>query len=213
MYNHIKDDLIKEQINDFYARITKEEVNNLYTSILDSYNKESHINKPHLGTCPQPLFRDEKFNIENWCSGQDIIREQLTENDICEPAHFVRWYYIETPEIAEGTDVSSMGVYTDAKTGETSLIENSILLEFYRRHTEPEIGIVANIYRHEEQTYIIINVIANDIEMYDNYVITWYKSRGRTESITKNGQLITMKEYIDLINILPKEFFNKQYWH
>ena len=37
------------------------------------------------------------------------------------------------------------------------------------------------------------------------YTIEWYKSRGRTDFIRKNGYDITLKEYIELCNILGVE--------
>ncbi|MDD2952511.1 MAG: hypothetical protein PHC95_05020 [Parabacteroides sp.] len=41
----------------------------------------------------------------------------------------------------------------------------------------------------------------------DTYVIEWYKSRGRTDRITKNKKPITLSEYVELLNILEIENF------
>lgn len=57
--------------------------------------------------------------------------------------------------------------------------------------------------RHNDQHYIQITLLADadGSESCDHYLITWYKSRGRTERIYKNGKLIRIGEYADLCNI------------
>lgn len=49
---------------------------------------------------------------------------------------------------------------------------------------------------HNEQTTFLI------FKDNDWYEISWYKSRGRTDSIKKNGEPIYIGEYIDLCNAL-----------
>lgn len=38
------------------------------------------------------------------------------------------------------------------------------------------------------------------ISGYDHYIMTWYKNRGRTEQIYKNGRPITLDEFVYLCN-------------
>ena len=37
---------------------------------------------------------------------------------------------------------------------------------------------------------------------HDFYTVNWYKQRGRTQSITKSGQPITLGEYVELFNLI-----------
>lgn len=55
-----------------------------------------------------------------------------------------------------------------------------------------------------DQTYVsIVTMTPGDLEpVFDQYLITFYKRRGRTELITKNGKPITLGEYIQLLNII-----------
>ena len=39
----------------------------------------------------------------------------------------------------------------------------------------------------------------------DMYIISWYKSRGRIDSFTVNGQLGTEEDYLELLNTLDIE--------
>lgn len=48
------------------------------------------------------------------------------------------------------------------------------------------------------------NIIHENNNHRTSYFIRWYKNRGRTEVILKNGYNITLKEYIELILILSK---------
>jgi len=64
-----------------------------------------------------------------------------------------------------------------------------------------------------DQWHIIISIICDETELYDSYVISWYKSRGRTEMITKNGVAININEYVDVLNKLEDMgFFNTEKW-
>ena len=61
--------------------------------------------------------------------------------------------------------------------------------------------------RHENQTYVIMNVITSDKDSADTYIVSWYKSRGCTEILTKNGHKITLNEYVGMLNTLEKAGF------
>lgn len=39
----------------------------------------------------------------------------------------------------------------------------------------------------------------------DFYIVSWYKSRGKTDYIGKNGHLVDLEEYIELVNTLFPE--------
>lgn len=68
-----------------------------------------------------------------------------------------------------------------------------------------EVHITANC-RYDSDNwsgYILIEPINNDT--YDLYTISWYKHRGRTDTIQKNGELITLDDYILLLNLLNIE--------
>jgi hypothetical protein len=51
-------------------------------------------------------------------------------------------------------------------------------------------------FRHDDQTTFLVFVKA------DWYEISWYKSRGRTDHIKKNGEPINLEDYIELCNLL-----------
>lgn len=51
-------------------------------------------------------------------------------------------------------------------------------------------------FQHDNQTTIFI------FTSNEWYEINWYKSRGRTDIIKKNGETIYLDEYIDLCNAL-----------
>lgn len=57
-------------------------------------------------------------------------------------------------------------------------------------------GYEIKYFIHSDQTTIFI---FTDTDWYE---ISWYKSRGRTDSIKKNGDPIYIDEYIDLCNAL-----------
>lgn len=59
------------------------------------------------------------------------------------------------------------------------------------------------MFKDDTWNSVIIDRVNNDL-----YYTTWYKSRGRTDKITKNGEIITLDEYIEILNILSdiKEF-------
>lgn len=93
---------------------------------------------------------------------------------------------------------------------------NHLLLNYYKDEDEDayeETIISSTIEFCSDQWYFIINIISVDSGLYDSYVITWYKSRGCTEMIAKNGNPITAAEYVDMLNILEESgFFIETNW-
>jgi len=45
-------------------------------------------------------------------------------------------------------------------------------------------------------------IVVMKSRLHDTYEISWYKNRGRTSSITKNGRLISLPDYVGLLNII-----------
>lgn len=89
----------------------------------------------------------------------------------------------------------------------------------YTHDQEDEYAPISITYIHSlitfnsDQWHIIINVINDEGETYDSYVVTWYKSRGCTEMITKNGNPITIEQYVSLLNDLETMgFFESANW-
>lgn len=54
---------------------------------------------------------------------------------------------------------------------------------------------------HDDQHYLQITPVNDNLGYCDHYFISWYKSRGRTERIYKNGRPIKIEEYAELCNI------------
>lgn len=48
-------------------------------------------------------------------------------------------------------------------------------------------------------------IIYKDKNTYNIYIEGWYKNRGRTEVLTKNGRDIELNDYLDIINILIQD--------
>lgn len=83
------------------------------------------------------------------------------------------------------------------------LMDNA--LEVWVDSDERTYGVLwSGCHYHDDQSYIIINVIINDDRTIrsDTYLISWYKSRGRTEVFNKNGAPITLIEYSELLRLL-----------
>lgn len=55
------------------------------------------------------------------------------------------------------------------------------------------------LFKDDTWTGVIIDRDNNDV-----YYISWYKSRGRTDKILKNGEPITLDEYLEILNILEE---------
>lgn len=70
---------------------------------------------------------------------------------------------------------------------------------------------VANWDYFDDQSYIQIVIRAYDERegewIFDQYLITYYKNRGKTDAIYKNGKLITLDEYIEILNIIESTGF------
>ena len=133
-------------------------------------NRIAAEKNPHIASEIKPLFnKNGTFNIHNWNSRQDIIRERLYEEDIL-------------------------------------YCENTLVIQEYEC-----LDILACIHCANDMWYIQIGIMDTDCD--DSYIIRWYKQRGCTEMISKNGKPITISEYTDLLNTLDQNgFFDAQNW-
>lgn len=69
---------------------------------------------------------------------------------------------------------------------------------------EPTVNLYIKYTREEDQHSVLI---VNDENFY---TLTWYKNRGKTELITRNGCVIAADEYVELVNILARsKYINK----
>lgn len=74
--------------------------------------------------------------------------------------------------------------------------------------------LTADIFHIGEQWFVTIDGMSSDKGLYFSYIITWYKDRGCTEMILKNGKPATIYEYTDLLNNLEYcNFYDKNNWH
>lgn len=66
-----------------------------------------------------------------------------------------------------------------------------------------------NWFNDQNYINIILHVYDERINKWilESYLITYYKNRGKTEVIYKNGKLITLDEYIELLNIIESTGF------
>lgn len=69
--------------------------------------------------------------------------------------------------------------------------------------------IATSAYFNDQQYY---NITLRHYEdgrewKFNQYLITFYKSRGSTEWISKNGQTINFNEYVELLNIIEASGF------
>lgn len=70
---------------------------------------------------------------------------------------------------------------------------------------------ISNYNWFNDQNYINITLHIYDERInkwiLESYLITYYKNRGKTEAIYKNGKLITLDEYIEILNIIESTGF------
>lgn len=146
-----------------------------YSTIMEKY----HSGQTCFGSAPKPMFINGFFNPDNWNSTQDIIRYGLAE--------------IISPNLAIHIDDGCLSPNDPVRKYARSLGVTEI---------DVDIHIDGYIKYYEDEWYVSFNIICPEIQLYDNYVTKWYKDRGCTEMITKNGRAITLPEYVDFLTIL-----------
>lgn len=74
--------------------------------------------------------------------------------------------------------------------------------------------IIAFYVYYEDDKYIFILIEPNtedDVKNVDSYIIKYYKNRGHTDYMMKNGRYITENEYVKLLNLLERAGFEFKY--
>ena len=97
--------------------------------------------------------------------------------------------------------------------GDSNIIRNYLYEINNKEHFSIDNGYVDIDYIwRDDETYAVINLTYisydgnEDITIEnDMYIISWYKSRGRIDSFTVNGQLGTEEDYLELLNTLDIE--------
>lgn len=62
------------------------------------------------------------------------------------------------------------------------------------------LDVIVNFNYYNEQAYGSVIVRSN--RYFDQYLFSWYKSRGTTEVALKNGRLMNENQYIELLKLL-----------
>ena len=95
-------------------------------------------------------------------------------------------------------------------------LDNPQLLEF--EEDDINYTILCDYHWIEDMKYIVITVVrdcydsnGDVIEYVDVYVIIYYKNRGTTDYIYKNGKLISEDEYIELLNLIERGGYKFEY--
>lgn len=126
-------------------------------------------------------------------------------------SEYVRWYERQKIEMMDS------GVFGSEPTFLFSMTDERFADDFDYWEFNPDNWCGGDILRNfiYDTFYDNINIEGMDIKRYriddswyvfiftetSFYQIKWYKSRGNTERIAKDGDLISLKEYIDLCNL------------
>jgi hypothetical protein len=139
-----------------------------------------HQQKNYYGSQAQAMFVDGVFNSDNWNGGDGIIRQYFYDN-----------------------------VWMETKVSDIDFTYDSI-------HYWGDIIITHTWY--DDQSYVTItfagsyekdgNLQLNDYEFEHVAFLTWYKSRGRTESVKFDGKPMTEEQYLFVLNALQETGFN-----
>lgn len=133
--------------------------------------------KSHYGSPAKAMFVSGVFNSDNWNGGDGLVRQ---------------YFYDKVRHDTLVTDID---------------------FTYNERHYWGDIIITHTFY--EDQSYVTItfagtieNMISEILENYEHVVfLTWYKNRGRTESVKFDGRLMTEEEYLFVLNALQETGF------
>lgn len=150
---------------------------NVTKEILTKLRKSQQ--KSHYGSPAQSMFVDGVFSSDNWNGGDGIIRQYFYDN-----------------------------VWMETK------VDN---IDFTYENTHFWGDIIINHTWYEDQNYVTItfagsfekdgNLQLDDYEFEHVAYLTWYKSRGRTESVKFDGRPMTEGEYLFVLNALQETGF------
>lgn len=157
--------------------ITKESLIKRHKERVKEYKKDN----TKFGSLPESLFnfKTGNFNYDNWNGGDSVIR-QLTGRVI--DNHFC--------EITYDYQYTKDFVYDD--------MYGEIIMVGTYSNDHSYIQILIN-YNDEDEFEIDQNIL--------QYAITYYKNRGKTDQILKNGIIINFEEYLKLLNIIESSGF------
>lgn len=133
--------------------------------------------KPHscYGSVPKALFKEDgTFNTENWNGGDAIIRKLV--------------YALED-------DFDNSYCKDFDLTLNNREFSGELIISFNRYNDSSYIQIAVNWYEY-------LNSETTTATTTDLYYIEYYKDRGKTDKIVKNGKLINLDEYVTLLQII-----------
>lgn len=147
-------------------------------------------NKNNGGSAPQPLFSNIVIS--------SLIPLQFEDVSIGEDYEELYKYEFVSDNWNSGQDIVryiGLHIWDSAKTSYKFIVNDTNV---------GKCEVTIRICYKEDDWMIIIETISEK-EGYDIYIESWYKSRGRTDMISKNNQRITLTEYLDLVNLLMKD--------
>ena len=147
-------------------------------------------NKNNGGSAPQPLFSNIVIS--------SLIPLQFEDVSIGEDYEELCKYDFVSDNWNSGQDIVryiGLHIWDSAKTSYKFIVNDTNV---------GKCEVTIRICYKEDDWMIIIETISEK-EGYDIYIESWYKSRGRTDMISKNNQRINLQEYLDLVNLLMKD--------
>lgn len=154
--------------------ITKEYLKQLVENRLNEAKNEDS----HYGSLPKSLFNEDgAFNKDNWNGGDDIIRQFTRELEWDEP-------YTKEFEIEYNSSNYIMNI-----SGDLIAVHSGFSDQNYIQITTYSQAHIEELDNYSEWKF-------------DQYLVTYYKSRGKTELILKNGKPININEYVELLQII-----------
>jgi hypothetical protein len=131
--------------------------------------------KDYYGSQAQAMFVNRFFNPSNWNGGDGIIRQYFSD--------------FSHGKLRDGTIATEI----ECKFNELEFTGDIIVThKWFDDQNYVTIILKGNIYKN--------NKYIDDIE--DIVYLSWYKSRGATETLIYNGSLMTEDEYIFILNAL-----------
>lgn len=120
------------------------------------------------------------FKEDNWNGGEGVIRQFTSYLDWeCETNQYNKEFYFERDEVSiDGWLISTYSCLDDINYVQ-------ITLHYYTCKDED------NCSSWKQ----------------DQYLVKWYKNRGKTDVILKNGKPIKIKQYVKLLNIIESTGF------
>jgi len=126
----------------------------------------------------------------------------------------LRRYRKENPGLLEAEDIIPMFIRGEFNKDNWSggddiirLFTDELQMEFlHESKTYKDIDriLIVTFDNDGSNNVVRMTCISNRGSNIDNYEVGWYKSRGKTDYIKRNGQDITEEQYVELINIIEE---------